>query len=99
MKPSQHKDIHFLCISGQTLSSGPIKYSISICSNSRERNMKFRGVISFLNAFPICAIPKGIFCLETWDVANFCDGILKPMLAVPQPVRLSKFKYGPREHF
>ena len=29
------------------------KYSISICSNSRLRNMKLRGVISFRNAFPI----------------------------------------------
>src|SRR3989344_3664295 len=36
-----------------------IKYSISICSNSRVRKMKFPGVISFLNALPICAMPKG----------------------------------------
>lgn len=28
--------------------------------NYLERNKKFLGVISFLNAFPICAIPKGI---------------------------------------
>ena len=36
------------------------KYSISICSNSRVRNVKFPGVISFLKDFPCCAIPNGI---------------------------------------
>lgn len=40
-----------------------MKYSISICSNSLERNKKFRGAISFLNDFPICAIPNGSFSL------------------------------------
>jgi hypothetical protein len=44
---------------GHTQSSGGIKYSISICSNSRDRNTKLRGVISLRKAFPICAIPKG----------------------------------------
>ena len=43
----------------QQSSSGGMKYSISICSNSRERKMKLRGVISLRNALPICAIPKG----------------------------------------
>ena len=49
---------------GQTSSPGSMKYSTSICSNSRDRKIKFRGVISFRNAFPIWAIPKGIFCRE-----------------------------------
>ena len=39
---------------------GSTKNCISICSNSRVRKMKFPGVISFRNAFPICAIPNGI---------------------------------------
>src|SRR5215471_3646595 len=43
------------------LSSGGTKYSISICSNSRVRNTKFPGVISFRNDLPICAIPNGGF--------------------------------------
>jgi hypothetical protein len=52
---------------GHTLSSGGIKYSISICSNSRDRNTKLRGVISLRKAFPICAIPKGT-CVRTTTV-------------------------------
>src|SRR3974390_2702761 len=40
-------------------SSGGTKYSISICSNSRVRNTKLPGVISFRNDLPICAIPNG----------------------------------------
>ena len=36
------------------------KNSISICSNSRERNVKFRGVISLRKLLPICAMPNGI---------------------------------------
>src|SRR5215471_6989116 len=35
------------------------KNSISICSNSRERNVKFRGVISLRKLLPICAMPNG----------------------------------------
>jgi len=35
------------------------KYSNSICSNSLTLKIKFLGVISFLNALPICAIPNG----------------------------------------
>ena len=35
------------------------KNSISICSNSRVRNTKLPGVISFRNDFPIWAIPNG----------------------------------------
>ena len=48
---------HMLCASSS--SPGATKYSSSICSNSLTRNMKFLGVISFLKAFPICAIPNG----------------------------------------
>ena len=40
-------------------SSGLVKNSISICSNSRVRKMKFPGVISFRNALPICPMPNG----------------------------------------
>ena len=39
--------------------SGWQKNSISICSNSRERNVKFRGVISLRKLLPIWAMPKG----------------------------------------
>src|SRR5207249_3184162 len=42
-------------------SSGWQNHSISICSNSRLLNMKFRGVTSLRKDFPICATPKGIF--------------------------------------
>src|SRR5215813_11097368 len=42
-------------------SSGGTKNSISICSNSRVRNTKLPGVISFRNDLPICAMPKGGF--------------------------------------
>src|SRR5262249_22737345 len=35
------------------------KNSISICSNSRERNVKFRGVISLRKLLPAWAIPNG----------------------------------------
>ena len=46
---------------GTTVSihSGWQKNSISICSNSRERKVKLRGVISLRKLLPICAIPKG----------------------------------------
>ena len=37
------------------------KNSISICSNSRERKVKFRGVISLRKLLPTWAMPKGIF--------------------------------------
>ncbi len=40
---------------------GLMKNSSSICSNSRERNVKLRWLISFRKAFPICAMPKGTF--------------------------------------
>ena len=39
--------------------SGWQKNSISICSNSRERNVKFRGVISLRKLLPIWAMPNG----------------------------------------
>jgi hypothetical protein len=45
----------------QSSSPSGMKYSISICSNSLDRKMKLRGVISFLKALPIWAIPKGIY--------------------------------------
>src|SRR5215813_9157599 len=35
------------------------KYSISICSNSRVRKVKFPGVISLRKALPTCATPNG----------------------------------------
>ena len=41
-----------------------MKYSISICSNSRERKMKLRGVISLRKALPICAMPNGTLTRE-----------------------------------
>ena len=40
---------------------GSTKYSISICSNSRVRKMKFPGVISLRKLLPVCAIPNGGF--------------------------------------
>ena len=52
--------------------SGSMKYSISICSNSRTLKMKFRGAISFLNALPIWAIPNGSFSLAfSWTSLKF----------------------------
>src|SRR5690625_6492857 len=41
--------------------SAVVKYSISICSNSRVRKMKLPGVISLRNALPIWPMPKGGF--------------------------------------
>ena len=40
-------------------SAGGTKNSISICSNSSVRKMKFPGVISLRNDLPIWAIPNG----------------------------------------
>ena len=40
---------------------GSTKNSISICSNSRVRKMKFPGVISLRKDFPVCAMPNGGF--------------------------------------
>ena len=45
-------------------SSGGTKNSISICSNSRVRKMKFPGVISLRKLLPIWAIPNGGFLRE-----------------------------------
>ncbi len=42
-------------------SSGGTKNSSSICSNSRVRNTKLPGVISFRNDLPIWAMPNGGF--------------------------------------
>ena len=42
------------------LGSGFTKYCISICSNSQVLKIKFFVVISFRNALPTWAIPKGI---------------------------------------
>ena len=44
--------------------SGGTKNSISICSNSRVRKMKFPVVISLRKLLPICAIPNGGFLRE-----------------------------------
>ena len=49
---------------------GSTKNSISICSNSRMRKMKFPGVISLRNALPIWAIPNGIFLRWAADRAK-----------------------------
>lgn len=46
-------------------SSGCVKYSISICSNSRVRKMKLPGVISLRNALPTWPMPNGGFLRET----------------------------------
>ncbi|CAB4655919.1 unannotated protein [freshwater metagenome] len=49
---------------------GTTKNSISICSNSRVRKIKFPGVISLRKDFPIWPIPKGGFLREvviTWS--------------------------------
>ena len=43
---------------------GLTKNSISICSNSRVRKMKFPGVISLRNDLPICPMPNGTFLRE-----------------------------------
>src|SRR5438067_13710849 len=40
-------------------SSGSQKNSSSICSNSRERKVKLRGLISLRNDLPIWAMPNG----------------------------------------
>ena len=40
---------------------GSTKYSISICSNSRVRKMKFPGVISLRKLLPTWAMPNGGF--------------------------------------
>jgi len=41
-----------------------MKNSSSICSNSRERKVKFFGVTSLRKAFPICPMPKGTLTRE-----------------------------------
>src|SRR6266404_1942636 len=45
--------------------SGLMKNSNSICSNSRERKVKLRGLISLRNALPIWQTPNGTFWRET----------------------------------
>ena len=47
-------------------SAGGTKYSISICSNSSVRKMKFPGVISFRNALPTWAMPNGGLRRAIW---------------------------------
>ena len=39
-------------------------FNVPICSNSRVLNTKLPGVISFLKALPIWAMPKGTFLRE-----------------------------------
>lgn len=41
-----------------------MKNSSSICSNSRERKVKFFGVTSLRKALPIWQMPKGTFTRE-----------------------------------
>src|SRR5436853_268153 len=48
-------------------SSGRQKNSISICSNSRLRKVKFRGLISLRNALPTCAMPNGNLSLVLFN--------------------------------
>jgi hypothetical protein len=48
-----------------TASSGRMKNSNSICSNSRERKVKLRGLISLRKALPIWQMPNGTFCRDT----------------------------------
>ncbi|MGC4011518.1 MAG: hypothetical protein QM805_22480 [Pseudomonas sp.] len=54
--------------------SGPVpglmKNLSSICSNSRERKVKLRGLISLRKALPICAMPKGSFWREVEHVVE-----------------------------
>ena len=69
-KPLYHSrrvSIQYWCQSSSV--PGTTKNSISICSNSRVRKIKFPGVISFLNDFPIWPIPNGGFLREV--VATF----------------------------
>ena len=54
-RQSRHQRYHSFAVSGR------MKNSISICSNSRERKVKLRGVTSLRKALPICAMPKGTF--------------------------------------
>jgi hypothetical protein len=54
-RQSRHHAYHWFA------SDGWMKNSISICSNSRLRKVKLRGVTSLRNAFPTCAMPNGTF--------------------------------------
>ena len=53
-----------LPLTASTTSSGLMKNSSSICSNSRERKVKLRGVTSLRNALPIWQTPNGTFCRD-----------------------------------
>ena len=60
------------CSNNSAASSGYVKYSHSICSNSLVRKIKFPGVISFRKALPIWQIAKGNFILEVlWTFMKF----------------------------
>ena len=49
-----------------------MKNCISICSNSRIRNINWRATISLRKAFPVWAIPKGIFIRpDFWTFKKF----------------------------
>ncbi len=66
MRASFHRSNHSSSVPGFT------KNCISACSNSRVRKMKLPGVISFRNALPIWAIPKGTFCRAvSWTFRKF----------------------------
>ncbi|MNW60915.1 hypothetical protein D3C74_389410 [compost metagenome] len=53
------RSIQYWCHSSSV--PGSTKNSISICSNSRVRKMKFPGVISLRNDLPIWPMPNGGF--------------------------------------
>ena len=61
------------CSNQRCASAGGTKNSISICSNSRVRKMKFPGVISLRKDLPTWAIPNGGFLREN------CSTFLKLM--------------------
>ena len=61
--------------SAATASSGLMKNSSSICSNSRERKVKLRGVTSLRNALPIWQMPNGTFCREVSSTFLNCAKI------------------------
>ncbi len=52
-----------------------MKYSISICSNSRVRKIKLPGVISLRKALPCCAIPNGNCLREVFNTFLNCTNI------------------------
>ena len=62
-----------------------MKNCISICSNSRIRKMNWRATISLRKAFPVWAIPKGIFIRP-----DFCT--LRKFTKIPWAVSGRRYK-------